>query len=975
MLYLPRELHVSEYNSCFKTLLLPSYEGTNYFSIGTKQMPLSAPEIRAQFIEFFKERCGHTEVPSSPVVPHDDPTLLFTNAGMNQFKDVFLGRGSRPYTRATDTQKCIRAGGKHNDLEDVGRDTYHHTFFEMLGNWSFGDYFKAEAIQWSWELFTEVWGLDKSRIYITVFSGDETDGLEPDIDAENLWKELTDIDPSHITRWDRKYNFWEMGSTGPCGPCSEIHYDCTPDGNGGHLVNLDDPNVIELWNLVFIQYNRGEDGALATLPNQHVDTGMGLERIVRVLQGKNSNYDTDLWSPIFEAIQTHTGARGYSGGLEDHIDIAYRVVADHIRCLVVAIADGGRPGSAGREYVLRRILRRGVRHAHQTLGLDGPLLCKLVPSVVETLGETFPEIEEHKIQIAHIIQDEEESFLKTLDRGIELFNKAVQEGDGKTVDATSAFALHDTFGFPIDLTEVMADELGLHVDREGYDQLMEAARETSRATSEIDQKMQLPPEVLGKLESLSVHPTDDSKKYGQGISVARVKAIWNGKELTGKADDSMVFGIMLDKTPFYADAGGQVGDIGNIVAERSANRERSQFQVAETHRYGDYVLHIGTMLEGSMQCGDEVTASVNEKRRNAITSNHTTTHLLNHALRTVLTDEIQQRGSLVDNEKLRFDFSQSHAMTDEQIIKVEQLVNEAIGTSRIVDIQEVSLELAQSIHGVRAVFGERYPDPVRVVSIGATVDDLIANPSNKLWQDCSVEFCGGTHVADCSEAQHFALLHEQALASGTRRITAVTGVPAQAAHEAGARLLQQIEEAKQQDGVELCTSYDSLIRIVDELTLSQTIKHKAKKELQKLFVQVKQVQKQAASSRKDIVLEQARAIAESPDALVIAEIDGADKDSIMVALDAIRSKRPDGAAMLITSDKKEGKVLIVAGVSKQYISRGLKAGDWVREAAKVCGGGGGGRPDTAQAGGKDPSKVSEAIQVAIQYANEVTNNE
>ena len=414
-------------------------------------MPRSASEIRTQFIDFFTEKCNHTEVPSSPVIPHDDPTLLFANAGMNQFKDVFLGRGSRPFTRATDTQKCIRAGGKHNDLEDVGRDTYHHTFFEMLGNWSFGDYFKAESIQWAWELFTEVWGLDKSRIYVTVFSGDEKDGLEADVESENLWKELTDIDPSHITRWDKKDNFWEMGSTGPCGPCSEIHYDCTPEGNGGHLVNLDDPNVIELWNLVFIQFNRDEDGVLTPLPNQHVDTGMGLERIVRVLQGKSSNYDTDLWSPIFSAIQTQTNARPYGGDLHDHIDIAYRVIADHIRCLTVALADGGRPGAAGREYVLRRILRRAVRHAHQTFQVDGPVLYTLVPSVVETLGESFPEISTHQQQIQHIIRDEEESFLKTLDRGIELFNKAAKEGDGKTIDAKSAFTLHDTFGFPVDL--------------------------------------------------------------------------------------------------------------------------------------------------------------------------------------------------------------------------------------------------------------------------------------------------------------------------------------------------------------------------------------------------------------------------------------------------------------------------------------------------------------------------------------------
>jgi alanyl-tRNA synthetase len=935
-------------------------------------MPLSASEIRNQFIEFFTERCGHTEVPSSSVVPHDDPTLLFTNAGMNQFKDVFLGRGTRPYTRATNTQKCIRAGGKHNDLEDVGRDTYHHTFFEMLGNWSFGDYFKEEAIRWAWELFTDVWGLDKNRLYVTVFSGDKKDGLEADIETESLWKELTDIDPSHISRWDRKDNFWEMGSTGPCGPCSEIHYDCTPDGNGGHLVNMDDPNVIELWNLVFIQFNRGDDGTLTPLPNQHVDTGMGFERIVRVLQGKTSNYDTNLWAPIFDSIQDHTNSKPYGGAVDDHIDIAYRVLADHIRCLVVAIADGGRPGSVGREYVLRRILRRGVRHAHQTLGVEGPLLCKLVPSVVETLGDVFPEIALQQKQIAHIIQDEEESFLTTLDRGIELFEKAVNSGDGKSIDAKSAFTLHDTYGFPIDLTEVMAEERGLSVDRSGYELLMDEARETSRGISDVDQKMHLPPEILGKLETQNIAPTNDANKYGRGVTTAHVKAIWNGSALVGKADDSTVFGVILDKTSFYAEAGGQVGDVGNIVAEQTTNQNRCQFHVEETHRYGDYVLHIGRIVEGTLLLDSEVTASVNEKLRSSTVSNHTTTHLLNHALREVLRDEVHQRGSLVDSDKLRFDFSQSHAMTDEELHKVEELVNNSIQQNRIVDAQEVPLDLAKSIYGVRAVFGEQYPDPVRVVSVGATVQDLLEDPTNEKWYECSIEFCGGTHLKSCKNANLFVVLHEQALASGTRRITAITGIPAIAAHEAGVSLLQQIDGASKLEDTELCDAYDGFIRVVDELTLSQIHKHRAKKLLSDLHVRVKKAQKLAASSRKDDVLEQARTIAESNNNIVVASINGADKESILTALDAIRSKRPDGAAMLFTANLEDGKVIIVAGVSKALINKGLKAGDWVREAAKVCGGGGGGRPDTAQAGGKDPDKIPVAMESATTFANEAT---
>ncbi len=934
-------------------------------------MTLSATDIRRQFLDFFANQCEHTEVPSSPVIPHNDPTLLFTNAGMNQFKDVFLGRGTRDYTRAVDTQKCIRAGGKHNDLEDVGRDTYHHTFFEMLGNWSFGDYFKEDAIKWAWKLFTEIWGLDKDRLYVTVFAGDEKDGLDPDIETENLWKELTDIDHSHITRWDRKDNFWEMGNTGPCGPCSEIHYDSTPGKDGGHLVNLDDPNVIEIWNLVFIQYNRSDDGTLTPLPNQHVDTGMGLERVVRVLQGKNSNYDTDLWTPIFALITSLTGAPAYGGDIDNHIDIAYRILADHIRCLVVAIADGGRPGAAGREYVLRRILRRGVRHAHQTFGVEGPLLYKLVPAVVETLGEVFPEISTNEKHIAQIILDEEESFLKTLDRGIELFEKVVNEGDGKTIDATSAFTLHDTFGFPIDLTEVMAEEHNLTVDRDGYELLMEQARETSRATSEIDQKMHLPPEILGKLASMNVLPTNDESKYGRGIANSRIKAIWNGKDLVGRADGSSIFGLILNKSPFYAEQGGQVGDIGHIVRDTST-QDRCEFLVNETHRYGDYVLHVGRTLKGIMLEDDQTTATVNEKQRARIEANHTCTHLLNHALRDALGEDVQQRGSLVDHDRLRFDFSFAHAMTDEQVSMVENLVNKSIQDILNVDTKEVPLEQAQQINGVRAVFGEQYPDPVRVVSIGAMVDELIDNPSNNEWYNYSVEFCGGTHLDNTQDAKKFVLLHEQALASGIRRIVALTGVAAEAAHIAGASLMQQIEDAKSLRGSELVDAYNDLIREVDGLTISQTTRHLAKLKLKSLHTHVREIQKDAASSRKDHVLEQARVVADLDENIIVATIDRADKDSMMTALDAIRSKRPNGAAILFTSDASSSKVIIVAGVSGAMIKKGLKAGDWVREAAIRCGGSGGGRPDTAQAGGKEPEKVPDAMDAATAYANEVT---
>jgi len=908
------------------------------------------------------------------VIPHDDPTLLFTNAGMNQFKDVFLAQGTRPYTRAVDSQKCIRAGGKHNDLEDVGRDTYHHTFFEMLGNWSFGDYFKAEAIEWAWELFTEVWGLDKSRLYVTVFEGDEKDGLNADIEAESLWKEKTDIDPTHITRWGRKDNFWEMGETGPCGPCSEIHYDCTPDKSGGHLVNLDDPNVIELWNLVFIQFNRGDEGKLTPLPNQHVDTGMGLERIVRVLQNKTSNYDTDLWTPIFNSIQEITESTAYQGSDDGPIDIAYRVIADHIRCLTVALADGGRPGAAGREFVLRRILRRAARHAHQTLGVDGPMLYKLVPSIVETLGDTFPEITKNSTHIAAVIKDEEESFLKTLDRGLELFDKAVKNGASKTIDAKTAFTLHDTFGFPVDLTEVMAEERGMIVDRDGYEILMEVARETSRATSSTDQKMQLPPDVLASLQTLQIHPTKDSDKYLRRSGRAQIKAIWDGRELTDIANDLCVHGIILDHTPFYAEAGGQVGDTGHLITDHHTGELRnggSQFNVLETHKCGDYVLHIGRVVNGELRCDDQVTATVHNEHRIATEANHTSTHLLNHALRAILGEDVQQKGSLVDHDKLRFDFSHTHAMTDEEIEFVQQLVNKSINADSIVNAKEVSLEKAKEIYGVRAVFGEQYPDPVRVVSIGATVNDLLENPTKKEWYDCSVEFCGGTHLPSCAAAGQFVIVHEQSLASGVRRILALTGVAAEAAFGAGETMLERISKASSLSGHALLQEFDELSQLVDELTLSQPDRHAAKHALISLHEKAKSARKQAASSRKDDVLAQAQEIAEGDEVIVVAAIDGGDKDTLLSALDAIRSRREGGAVMLFTAHVDDGKVTIVAGVDKQLVEKGLKAGDWVREAAKVCRGCGGGRPDTAQAGGKDPEKIPDAMIAARQFAEKV----
>lgn len=1004
---------------------------------------LSAAVIRQQFLDFFTEKHGHTFAPSSPVVPHDDPTLLFTNAGMNQFKDVFLGQGSRPYTRAVNSQKCIRAGGKHNDLEDVGKDTYHHTFFEMLGNWSFGDYFKREAILWAWQLLTEVWGLDKSRLYVTVFEGDKEDGLEADEEAAKLWAELTDIDPSHISRWGKKDNFWEMGDTGPCGPCSEIHYDSTPNGNGGHLVNKDDPNVIEIWNLVFIQFNRapgkgGKPGKLTPLPAKHVDTGMGFERITRVLQGKTSNYDTDIWSPIFDAIQQKTGAKAYGASLDDAGDITYRVIADHIRCLTIAITDGATPSNEGRGYVLRRILRRAVRIARQTLGVQGPVLCELVPAVVDTLGDAFPELKKNPQRVADVIKQEELAFLKTIDRGIEHFGTAAlraasprasgshgsenrgtttthgSESRGTTmISAEDAFKLHDTYGFPIDLTQVMAEERGMTVDVAGFEQLMEQAREKSRAGGEAEETFTLTPNAIAELKRQNVEPTDDHYKYagyhGSGYHgspsraprmprnpedarlgeprhhiprplPARIEAIWNGTDFDNVVGNDRRVAIILDRTNHYAEQGGQVGDAGTLTREYGDGAVPAKFQVESTQAVGGYVMHIGRVTNGRIRVKDRITAQVERKQRSLIQANHTATHLLNFALREVLGEDVQQKGSLVAADRLRFDFSSIRAMKHEEIERVERIVNEQIAKSLTVHADLMSLEQAMKIAGVRAVFGEKYPDPVRVVSIGAPVKELADKPEDDRWRQYSIEFCGGTHLADTDEANHFVIVSEQALAAGVRRITALTGIEAQAADIAGTKMLDRLAKAEKLEGDALVSEFDAIAGEVEHITTGAVLKHRIVEQLDSLREKVKAVRKAAQASNRDAVVEQARQIAEahgrdahateSGASVIVEQIDGADKDTLLAAIDVIKAKRPDSAIMLLSPDAEEGKVSIAAVVPKDLIAKGLKAGDWVREAAKACGGGGGGRPDMAQAGGKQPEKTADAMNVARQFAAE-----
>ncbi len=768
--------------------------------MGASTSTATSAEIRKQFIDFFVERHGHVFVPSSPVVPHDDPTLLFTNAGMNQFKPFFLGTAKAPWKRAANTQKCIRAGGKHNDLDDVGRSRRHHTFFEMLGNWSFGDYFKQGAIEMAWELLTKVWGLDPTRLHVSCYEGNEAAGIPRDTEAAEIWKRVANWEQygrksEDFIHYFGKDNFWEMGETGPCGPCTEIYIDRTPDKTGGPEVNGNDPRVMEIWNLVFIQYNRDASGKLTPLPAQHVDTGMGLERICQVLQEKDDNYGTDLFSPIFAALTKLTGI-SYTGKFPKtnaadpeaeaadaqlRHDIAFRVIADHLRCLVFAMTDGGVPGNEGRGYVLRRILRRAVRFGKQQLKLEESFLYKLVPVVVETMGEMFPELKKNPGHVVEIVKDEEESFGRTLDRGISLFETcasgawAVAQGkywtvggntggggdpsslmDEKDIDtykaagkmvipASYAFKLYDTYGFPIDLTRIMAEERGMSVDLVGYEKLMEEAKERSRGVEKGagNAVYDLPPNVLDELAKLHVHATDDSGKYKRGPARATVRAIWNGKDLDQRAEvEGLKAGqqvaIILDKTNFYAEMGGQVGDTGELRTDHNG----AIFIVEATRAVGHFVLHIGHVKSGKIHAGDGVTTSVFGSR-SLTEKNHTSTHLANWALRETLGEHVQQKGSLVDPEKLRFDFVHPKSMTDEEIHDMQVLVNGCIGQKLPVYSEIAPQEQALKIHGLRAVFGEKYPPMVRVVSIGAPVAELLADPLNPKWTQYSIEFCGG----------------------------------------------------------------------------------------------------------------------------------------------------------------------------------------------------------------------------------------
>ena len=900
---------------------------------------LTSKEIRQSFLEFFKEK-EHTIVPSSSVVPYDDPTLLFANAGMNQFKDVFLGIGKRDYTRCADTQKCIRAGGKHNDLEEVGMDSYHHTFFEMLGNWSFGDYYKKEVIKWAWELLTEVWKLPKERLWATVYNTDD--------EAFELWKSETDIDPSHILRFDEKDNFWEMGETGPCGPCSEIHYDFTPDGCKAEDVNAELEDVIEIWNLVFIQYKKDEESKLSTLPKKHIDTGMGFERVVRILQGKNSNYETDIFQPIINRLCEITGKK-YDG---ENISF-FNAIADHIRTLTFAISDGAVPSNEGRGYVLRRILRRAARLSRK-LNYKKPLLYKLVGLVVNNFGEIFPELVENKNFVIEVIRAEEESFSVTLDRGIELFYEIILKLEKKKVrifPGEDAFKLYDTYGFPLDLTQVMAKEHGYTVDLKKFDE--EMAKQKDRARK--DRK-----EHFAYSDSKDFE--FDAKDFGKN-------SVYNPWELEEKEMETQIVKqfkfkkpseniLVLTRNPFYSEAGGQISDVGKIVTSNGTELD----VIDVPNKYS--VLVRTTNNTDIPELDKNVFTKVDYRRRRSIQRNHTATHILHEALRQVLGNHVKQMGSLVSDEYLRFDFPHFQKVETKQLKEIEDIVNKKIQENKTLKtLEDISIEEANKIPNVKKFSGEKYEDKVRVV----IVDDKF-----------SIEFCGGTHVSSTYDIGLFKIVKEESISSGVRRIFAVTGEGIiKLINDKVTEIEKMVTELpekysknfktgidnfkKDYEGVDfrdielmkkLIEYQDSTISSLGEVRTKyleekkQTEKQLLKENLQKVFKQLDKIIIES-SNHTDITI-------------VSEKMDLHSMDELNEVGEELRKKLKNGVGLIAIVLKN--KINLVCAVSDNLIKeKNLNAGKLISDVAKELGGGGGGRPQLATAGGKDISKLNEVL--------------
>ena len=880
----------------------------------------NSKQIRQEFISFFEKR-GHRFVRSAPVVPNDDPTLLFSNSGMAQFKDVFLGTGIRDYSRAVNSQKCIRASGKHNDLEDVGYDNYHHTFFEMLGNWSFGDYFKKEAIEWAWELMTEQWGLPKENMWATVFAGG--DGVEADEDAENLWKTCTDIASEQVLRFDKNDNFWEMGEVGPCGPCSELHIDlgqgtCPLSDKHECAVNLEGCwRFVELWNLVFMQYQRFADGHLEELSAQHVDTGMGLERICRVLQEVDSNYSTDLFVPILDKISEVTG-QADSG---EDTGVAFRVIADHLRSLSFAVADGALPSNEGRGYVLRRMLRRATRFG-RVLNMHEPFIYKLVPTLAEVMGDAFPEINKQQKHVQNVIQAEEANFGSTLDRGLEIFQKMISSSETKSskiISGEDAFKLYDTYGFPVDLTRLMSNEHGFEVDEKGFEKLMKEQQERAREAGKFKT-------IPDKWSEISEGP--DSKFVGYDTFITESKLRRFSQNESGQ------WQFILDTTPFYAESGGQVGDHG--ILQQNDNT----WNVVDVQKMGDSIIHIceaeNKNLKNIVPDNSTITASVDEKTRLSTTNNHTAAHLMHEALRQVLGEHVTQAGSLVNPEILRFDFTHFEKVSDTQLEEIENIVNLVIRQNINTDIYETPFDEAIS-SGIIALFGEKYGDVVRVVKIS----------------DFSEELCGGCHVKATGQIGQFRIVSEEGIAAGIRRVVAVTGKQAELmAQEQGrvARALRQLLNVPEAQIPEMAE------KLAEE-----------KRQLEK---EVQSLRSKAALAGISELVAQAEEV--EGVSVLAREIEADSADTLRNIGHSVREQISSGIAWLAATMDEKSTLLCV--VSDDLIQRGIKAGDMVNEVAKLADGRGGGKPNMAQAGIKAPEKLPSALAAATEIVREKLAN-
>jgi alanyl-tRNA synthetase len=859
----------------------------------------ASQKIRKEFLDFFKSK-DHKIVKSSPVIPQDDPTLLFTNAGMNQFKKIFLGLEKPEYLRIADVQKCIRVSGKHNDLEEVGKDTCHHTFFEMLGNWSFGDYYKNKAIKYAWEILTEVWNLPKERLWATVYKGDD--------ETARLWIEVTDISPNRVLKFGEKDNFWEMGDTGPCGPCSEIHY-YTGDAlnsQSASKINSGDPEYIELWNLVFIQYNRDETGNLHPLSKKHVDTGAGFERIVAILQGKHSNYDTDLFQPIIDTIADLTGTN-----YTEKNGMAHRVIADHVRMLTFAIAEGGMPSNEGRGYVIRRILRRAARFG-RILNMHEPFIYKLVDNVIDIMGSTYQEVLDRREHIQKVIESEERLFGETLDKGLEVFEKIkveVLEKNSVLIPGKDAFKLYDTYGFPLDLTKLIADEDGLRVDEEGFNREMEKQRKRAR------ENVALKTNYSKNLDKWIILTEGKNSEF-VGYELEETDAV-----IRRYIIDKGKIHIILDRTPFYAESGGEVGDSGKITSDEF------KVKIEDTIKSNGETIHIGYIESGKIGNNPNVHAVVDKARSKKIKANHTATHLLQAALRQVLGPHIHQAGSLVLPDRLRFDLTHYEKIKQEDLYKVEDIVNQKIRENIKVEILYRKYDEAKK-SGAMALFGEKYGDIVRVIKIG----------------DYSMELCGGKHASRTGDIGYFKIISESSVAAGIRRIEAVTGEEAILESRVSEVIIKELERIFGVTKEKLTEKIDNFIREVKELQ-----RKVSRKESQNLELEIKQL------------LENSKTISDIK--MFTHQFESKNIDELKKICDIIRNSLKDSVGVIasVNDNKPTIAVTVSDSVIKKY---GIKANDLVKELGKVLGGGGGGHQHLATAGGKYPEKIPEVFNVA-----------